>query len=255
MGPIGFTDIDIQGMLVEGFEEHNLSLTIYNHQYYNTHLEKLGFKKDADWVEYQVEVPEVLDERIGRIAMKVADRYGYKRVYFKNNKEIYPYAYEAFKLVNLAFEKLYGTVVLTEKIIDQVVKQYIPLLTKEFVFIITNKEDEVIGFGLALPSIASAVKKSKGRLFPFGIFRLIKALKTYDILEMYLIAVKPECQNHGVNSIILTEAVKEAKKLNAKIAESGPELETNSEVQAQWKTFKSRQHRRRRCYILEFNEN
>ena len=113
MGPIGFTDIDIQGMLVEGFNELNMTITIYNHDYYNKHLELLGFEKDADWVEYQVKLPEQLDSRIERISEAVKSRYGFKKVEIKKRKELYNYAYEAFKLVNEAYEKLYGTVFLT----------------------------------------------------------------------------------------------------------------------------------------------
>lgn len=249
MGPIGFTDIDKQGMLVEGFEEMNLSITIYNHPYYATHLEKLGFIKDADWVEYQIQVPESIDPRIERIAHLVEKRYGFHRIHIAKNKELTPYAWEAFRVINEAFAKLYGTVPLTDTIIEQKLKEYIPLVNLDYVIVIGDKNNRVIGFGLMLPSIAKALKKSKGRLFPLGIFRLMRALKKNDILEMYFIAVRPEFQNIGVNAIIMAEAIKAAIKNKVKFAESGPELETNISVQDQWKGFNARQHRRRRCYI------
>ncbi len=251
MGPIGFTDIDKQGMLVEGFEELNMTLTIYNHPYYNKHLETLGFKKDADWVEYQVKLPEELDSRIKRISEVVEKRYGFKRIDIKKRKELYHYAPLAFSLINEAYEKLYGTVFLTDAIIDNAVKEYVPLVNLDYVIIIANKKDEVIGFGLSLPSYAEALKKSRGRLLPFGIFRILRALKTNPVLELYLVAVKPEYQNMGVSSLIMAESVKAATKNNIKFAETGPELELNQSVRDLWKSFDARQHKRRRCYIYE----
>ena len=251
MGPIGFTDIDQQGMLIEGFEEHDLSITLYNYEYYPKHLEKLGFVKDADWVEFQIFMPEKLDERIDRISEMVKNRYKFKRVYFKNNKEIYPYAYEALNVINDAFAGLYGQVAMTDEIIGKAVKEYIPIVNKDFVIVITNNEGKVIGFGLLVPSLAEAFKKSKGKLFPFGIFKILKALKNPKILEMYFIAVLPEYQKMGVNAIIMAEAVKEGIKHNVKFAETGPELDYNENVIDQWKSFPHRQHRRRRSWIRE----
>lgn len=254
MGPIGFTDIDIQGMLVEGFNELNMTITIYNHDYYNKHLELLGFEKDADWVEYQVKLPEQLDSRIERISEAVKSRYGFKKVEIKKRKELYNYAYEAFKLVNEAYEKLYGTVFLTDKVIDKAVKEYVPLISLDYTIFITNKEDEIVGFGLSLPSYAEALKKSRGRLFPFGLFRILKALKKNPILELYLVAVKPEYQNKGVISLILVESINAAIKNNVEYAETGPELELNQSVQDLWKSFETRQHKRRRCYIYSLED-
>lgn len=252
IGPIGFTDIDAQGMLVEGFNEMNLSITLYNYDYYNKHLEALGFRKDIDWVEYQISMPEKMDERIERVSNIVQKRYGFYRIK-PTRKELFTLAWDAFRVINEAFAKLYGTVPLTDKIIEKSIKDYIPLVNLDFVIAIMNKENELIGFGLLVPSLAEATKKSKGKLFPFGAFRLLRALKKFDVLEMYFIAVKPEYQNMGVNAIIMHEAIKEAIKYKIKYAETGPELETNNAVQDQWKDFNARQHRRRRCYITEIN--
>ncbi|MDD4212301.1 MAG: GNAT family N-acetyltransferase [Bacilli bacterium] len=249
IGPIGFTDIDKQGMLVGGYDEMNLSLTIYNYEYYNRHLEALGFAKDVDWVEYQVKLPKEVDPRVEKLAEIVSRRYGYHRINFKNRKKLYPYAYEAFKVINEAFAKLYGTVFLTTPIIEKSVNEYVPLVNLDYVIVIANKKEEVIGFGLCLPSIAAALKKSKGHLFPFGILRMLHALKHSKILEMYFIAVKPEYQNMGVNALIISEMVKAGIRNKIEWAETGPELELNQQVQDQWKAFDARQHRRRRCYI------
>lgn len=251
MGPIGFTDIDAQGMLVEGFEEMNLSITLYNYDYYPKHLEALGFVKDADWMEYQISIPENFDPRINRVSELVQKRYGFHRIQV-TRKELPKYATEAFQVINEAFAKLYGTVPLTDKIIKSSIDQYISLVALDFVIVIVDKDNKIVGFGLLVPSLAQAFKKSNGKLFPFGFIRVLRALKVYDILEMYFIAVKPEYQNLGVNAIIMSEAIKEAVKHKIKYAETGPELELNHAVQEQWKTFNARQHRRRRCYILNF---
>ncbi|HEY8444805.1 MAG TPA: GNAT family N-acetyltransferase [Bacilli bacterium] len=251
MGPIGFTDIDKQGMLVEGFKEKDLSITLYNYDYYPVHMDRLGFRKAVDWIEYQIFPPKELDPRIERISSMVQKRYGFHRLHFKKNKELYPYAVEAFKVINEAFAKLFGTVPLTDAIVQKSIHDYISKVNLDYVIVIANKEGEVIGFGLMVPSLAEALKKSKGHLFPFGVFRLLKALKTNKILEMYFIAVKPEYQNFGVNAVIMAEAVKAAIANGVEVAETGPELETNI-VTEQWKSFPHRQHRRRRCYIKDF---
>jgi len=251
MGPIGFTDIDKQGMLIEGFEEMDLSITLYNNEYYKNHLEQLGFRKDADWIEFQIYMPEKMDERLSRISEAVQKRYGYHRVNFKNNKELIPYAYKALQVINEAFYGLYGTVPLTQEIIEKAIKEYIPIVNLDFTIVICDKNENVIGFGLLMPSLAEPLKKSNGRLFPLGIFRMINALKKFDILEMYFIAVKPEYQKTGVNAIVMEEAIKMGVKNKVKYAETGPELDYNSNVIDQWKSFPSRQHRRRRSWIKD----
>ena len=251
MGPIGFTDIDQQGMLIKGFDEMDLSITLYNHEYYKKHMEEIGFRKDADWVEFQVYMPEETDSRLTRVSDMVKKRYGFYRMSFKNHKELKPYAYQALQVINNAFLKLYGTVPLTDAIIDKAIREYVPMVNLDFTIVIANKENEVIGFGLLMPSLAEAFKKSKGRLLPFGIFRMLRALKKLDILEMYFIAVKPEYQKMGVNAIIMDEAIKMAVKHKVKFAETGPELDYNNDVLDQWKNFPHRQHRRRRSWIKD----
>ncbi len=254
MGPIGFTDIDKQGMLVKGFDELNMTITLYNHNYYNKHLKELGFIKDADWVEYQVRVPKEIDPKIKRVAEVVKKRYGFYVVEIKKRKELYHHAKPAFELVNEAYEKLYGTVYLTDEIIAKAVKEYVPLVNLDYVYIINNKHDEIVGFGLALPSYANALKKSKGKLFPLGLFRILKDLKKSKVLEMYLVAVKPEYQNMGVSAIIMNEAFTAAIKNNIEFAETGPELELNEQVRSLWKTFDAREHKLRRSYLYEIKD-
>ena len=252
MGPIGFTDMDHEGMLVEGFEELNMSITFYNHPYYLKHMEKLGLVKDADWVEYQITVPNELDPRIERISKRVLDRNGFELVTYKDRKLLYNEAFEAFKIIDVAFSKLYGTVPLTEKVIRKAIDDYIPLVNLDYICSIKNKEGRIIGFGVLVPSIAKALKKSNGRLLPFGIFRLLKALKgKNEVLEMFFVAVDPNYQNTGIPAAMMNELLKVCIKNKVKYCETGPELEMNLDVQGMWKSFEKRQHKRRRCFIKE----
>ncbi len=249
IGPIGFSDLDKQGLLVDGFEEKGMFITLYNHPYYAEHLEKLGFAKDVDWVEYQVFVPEQNDERIERVCTIAMKRHGYRLLEFKRKKEVIPYAYQMFNMYNDSFAELYGFCPLSEGQIKMAIDQFISLVTLEYIFIVVDKNDEVIGFGIMVPSLADAVKKSNGTLFPFGLLRILSALKKHDVLDLYLIAVKPEYMGRGVNAVIMNEGIKRAIANGVRFAETGPELEDNDNVQSQWKSFRTRQHKRRRCYI------
>lgn len=250
MGPIGFTDLDHEGMLVEGYEEMNMSITFYNYPYYLTHMEKLGLVKDIDWVEYQIPIPEKIDERFSKISSHLMTRNGYQLITYTNRKKLLADAYEAFKVVDIAFSKLYGTVPLTEGVIDDAIKNYIPIVNLKYICSVRDKDNNIVGFAVLVPSIALASKKSNGKLFPFGIFRMLKALQSKnDILEMFFIAVQPEHQMKGLPAIIINHMVQVCIDNKVKYCETGPELETNKEVQSMWKTFNARNHKRRRCFI------
>ena len=196
MGPIGFTDMDHEGMLVEGFDELNMSITFYNFPYYLKHMEKLGLAKDIDWVEYQLTVPKKVDEKLVKMSEFLQKRNGYKLVAYKDVKTLTADAYEAFKVIDESFSVLYGTVPLTDRVINQVLKDNIPLMNLKYITSVKDRDNKIIGFAVLVPSIAKALKKSNGRMFPFGVFRLLKALKgnSNDTLEMFFIAVKPEYQ-------------------------------------------------------------
>ena len=248
MGPIGFTDLDHEGMLVEGYEELNMSITFYNHPYYLTHLERLGLQKDIDWVEFQVKIPEKLDERIYKVTEHLLKRYNYSLVTYTDRKVLVKDAYEAFKLVDTAFSVLYGTVPLTDKIIDKTIKDYTNIVNLDYVCCVKDENNEVIGFALLVPSIAKALKKCDGKIT--GIFNILKALRgKNDVLEMFLVAVKPELQKRGIPGIMMTHLFKNCIKNKVKYCETGPELETNTSVQGMWKSFETRNHKRRRCFI------
>ncbi len=249
MGPIGFTDMDHEGMLVEGFNEMNMSITFYNYEYYLNHMKRLGLEKDVDWVEYQLTIPEERNPKITKIADYIMKKNEFELVVYNDRKVLIKEAYEAFNVIDEAFAKLYGTVPLTEKVIDNAIKGNISLVNMKYVCSIKNKEKEIIGFALLVPSIAKALKKSNGRLLPLGVFRMLKALRKNDILEMYFIAVKPEYQKLGIPAILMDHLFKMCIENKVKYCETGPELETNSDVQGMWKNCDVRQHKRRRCFI------
>lgn len=250
MGPIGFTDMDHEGMLIEGFDEFNMSITFYNHPYYLTHMERLGLNKDIDWIEYKITVPKELDPRIDRISNRLIEREGYKAVTYTDRKVLYKEAFEAFALIDTAFSKLYGTVPLTPEVIKNAIDGYVPLVNLDYICSIKDKDDKIVGFGVMVPSIAKALKKSNGKMFPFGIVRLLGALKgKNDTLEMFFVAVDPKFQSRGVPAIIINTLLKTIIANKVKYCETGPMLETNTAVHSMWRHFEHKQHKRRRCFI------
>lgn len=250
MGPIGFTDMDHEGMLVEGFEEFNMSITFYNHPYYLEHMERLGLQKDIDWIEYRINVPETFDPRFERICNHLIKKHGYQVVTYDNRKVLYTDALEAFKVIDIAFSKLYGTVPLTPEIIKHTLDGYIPLVNLDYICSIKDKDGKIIGFGVLVPSIAKALKKSNGKMLPFGVFRLLKALKgKNDTLEMFFVAVHPDYQVQGLPAILINTLTPKIMANGVRFCETGPMLETNAAVHSMWRHFEKRQHRRRRCYI------
>lgn len=252
-GPLGFTDMDPEGMLVEGFDQLSTQATIYNHPYYPKHMERLGFTKDADWVEFKVMVPEKTPEKMQRIAQIVATRYNIHNVHCTSHGQIKKqYGQAIFALINEAYDKLFGYSPLSKKQIKQYINMYLPFLPLNDLSLVVKEDGELIGVGIAIPSLSKALIKSRGRIFPFGWFHLIKALKGKNpIVDLMLIAVKPEYQNKGVNSLIFADLVPNFIDNGYVYAESNPELETNEKVQKQWEYFDFEQHKRRRAFTKE----
>lgn len=248
IGPIGFSDLDKQGLVIEGFEEEDMYVTPYNYPYYVTHFERLGMTKKVDWLEFQITIPEKMNERLDRIAEMAIQRYGYKVLRFNKISDIKPYIGPALQILNEAFEKLFGTVWLSDKQLIDFSKLIMLVGNPDYVSVVQDKMGNIIGYSFMAPSISKAVRESRGRLLPFGVFRIFRDLKRSKTLDFYSIGVKPEYQNKGVNAILLREGLRGAIKNGMKLAETGPELETNIEVQSQWKHYEHRNHKRRRCY-------
>ena len=254
-GPLGFTDMDAEGMLIEGFDQLGTMATTYNYPYYPAHLERLGFRKDADWVEYKIYIPDAIPEKHRRISDLIQRKYNLKIKKYTSGKKIArDYGQAIFDLVNEAYRPLYGYSALTQRQIDQYIKSYLPILDLRMVTLITDAEDQLVAVGISMPSLSRALQQSHGRLLPFGWFYLLKALffkRRSHILDLLLVAVKPEYQNKGVNALLFSDLIPVYQQLGFEYAESNPELELNGKVQAQWDYFRTEQHKRRRAFVKE----
>ena len=250
MGPMGFNDTDHQGMLVDGFDQLNMSVTFYNHPYYMEHLERLGLTKSVDWIEYKIKCPTEVDSRIERLANRLLERGKYNVVTYTDRKALYNDAFEAFEVVDEAEAVLYGTVPLTPAVIKNMVDNYIPLVDLDYICSVKDTEGHIVAFGVMVPSLAEAFKKANGKMFPFGIVHMLKALKCKnDVLEMYFVAVDPKHQMFGVPAILMNTLVRKCIEKGVSYCETGPMLETNKAVHGMWRYFEKEQHKRRRCYI------
>lgn len=249
-GPLGFTDLDYEGLLIEGFEELNTMATLYNYPYYVAHYEKLGLKKDADWVEFEIKVPKSIPEKAEKLSKIVKERFHLHVKDIKNiNLIVKKYGREVFEVIEKAYKNLYGVTELTERQIQYYIKTYFSFLSPKFVKLVFNEEDKIVGMVVGIPSLNRALQKAKGRLFPFGFIHLLLALKKPKYLDLLLGAVLPEYQGKGVDALMMTELTRSAMEAGIISAESNPELEVNEKVQGHWKYFEARQHKRRRAYL------
>lgn len=253
IGPMGFSDMDHEGMLVEGFDEMGTMATIYNYPYYPKHLEAMGYTKDTDWVEYRITIPEKLPEKMERIAEIVLKKYQLRIVKYTSRKKLAEkYGEDLFRLINDAYADLYGYSPLTDKQIDYYIDMYLGFLKLDYVSIVVDSDDRLVGVGISMPSMTKALQKSGGKLFPTGWWHLLRAMKGHnDVVDLMLIAVKPEYQSKGVNSLFFYDLCNLYIRDGVKFAETNLELEENTHVQSQWEYFERRQHRRRRAFTKD----
>lgn len=250
VGPLGFTDLDPEGMLTEGYDEIGTMATIYNYPYYVDHMERMGFEKDAEWVEYRITVPDGIPEKHQRISDIVARKFGLKVKKFTSKKKIKEqYGRAIFDLVNEAYADLYGFVPLTDRQIEHYINIYLGVLRLDDVTLIVDSDERLVALGISMPSMSKALQKSRGRLFPFGWYHLLRAIKGHsDVVDLLLVAVKPEYQSKGVNALLFSDLIPRYIANGYKFAESNVELEGNANVQKQWEYFERRRHRRRRAW-------
>lgn len=250
IGPLGFTDLDYEGMLIEGYDQLSTMATIYNYSYYPEHMHALGYEKDSDWVEYVMEVPEGIPDKHNRISEIVKKKFGLRVIKFDSKKEIKEkYGHALFELINEAYEDLYEYCPLSDRQIDHYINVYLGMLDLSLVSCIVDSDDKLVGVGISMPSMSRALQKSKGRMFPFGWIPLLKGLKgKNDRVDLLLVAVKPEYQGKGVNALLFQDLIPSFIKHGYKYVESNPEMESNAKVQNQWDSFEHRQNKRRRSY-------
>lgn len=253
-GPLGFTDFDPEGMLIEGFDRMSTMATIYNHPYYPKHLERLGYVKDVDWVEFLFTVPDKKWEKAERVAAIVERKFGLHVVKAKSCSEIAKrYGDAIFDLCNESYSGLYGFSPLTPKQIKQFVKMYLPFADKRLLCLVVDKDDNLVALGISLFSLSDALRKAKGRMFPFGWWHMLKALfiKQPKQLDFLLAAVKPEYQSKGAFALVFNELIGHYIEMGIKHIESNPELEHNKDMQNLWADFEKEQHKRRRAFKKE----
>lgn len=250
VGPMGFSDLDHEGMLIEGFEEMGTMATIYNYPYYPEHMQRMGFEKDADWIEFRIEVPDSIPEKYMRIADLVRRKYGLRTVKFTSRKKLKEQYGEAlFELVNEAYSDLYGYSPLTQRQVQYYINEYLGILRLEDISVVVDSDNKLVGVGISMPSLSQALRRSSGRFLPWGWYHLWKAIRgKVDVVDLLLVAVKPEYQSRGVNALIFCDLIPGYIKNGYKYAESNIELEDNAAVQNQWQYFNYRQHRRRRSF-------
>ena len=252
-GPLGFTDLDPEGMLIEGFDQLSTMATIYNYPYYPQHMEKLGFGKVADWVEMKIYIPEAIPEKHKRISDIIQRKYNLHIRKYTDKKEVIASGVgrKIFELINEAYAPLFGFSKMTDRQIDEYVKSYIPVLDLRMVTVVENEDNELVAVGISMPSMSEALQRAKGKLFPLGWYHLLKALKWKrpKVLDLLLVGVRPDFQSKGVNALLFTDLIPVYQEMGFEYAESNPELELNEKVQSQWQYFKTEQHKRRRCFV------
>jgi GNAT superfamily N-acetyltransferase len=253
-GPVGFTDFDHQGLLIEGFDYNAPMASLYTHPYYVAHYERYGLTKEADWIEYQITPPAQAPERMRRIVTLVEQRHKLHTVKVKSVRELKSrYGYSYFDVLDEAYQKLYNYQPMTERQKRYYCKIYFPLLNFDFVTMVANEKDEIVAVGLGMPSLSEALRKCRGRLFPFGWYHLLKALKAKQMtdFDLLLIAVRPDYQDKGVTALIFNEMTPYFVKYGIKRVETTAILEDNKKSLANFTEFDHIQHKRRRAFAKE----
>ena len=254
VGPLGYTDFDPEGMLVEGFDQQSTMPLIYNHPYYVQHIEALGFKKDADWLEYRIFVPDQMPQKFTRVEEIVKQKYNFKvrpvtrKIIRKEN-----YAQKLFALITDTYKELYEYTILPENLADKYIGFYLKILDLRYITSIENEKGEIVAFGITMPSLADALIKSRGRIFPFGWWHLLKALfiKRSEGAELLLMGARSDVRKTGVTAMVVCDMMRKYKKLGVKWAESNAELEDNHSIRNHFDAFERIQHKRRRSYKKE----
>ena len=251
-GPVGFTDFDHEGLLLEGYDYPAVMASLYNYPYYVKHVEAYGLTKEADWIELQVFPPKQTPERIERLAEMVKQRYHVKIVKVKNSRELVKrFGIEYMDVIDAAYQKLYSFQPMTDKQKNYYKDMYFQFLNFDFVTLVVNEKEELVGVGLGMPDIAPALRKSGGKLFPFGWYHLLKALKAKKMerFSFLLIAVRPDYQDKGINALFLQDQIPIINQYGIKTLETTSMLETNTKVLSFFMQFDHKQHKRHRAYI------
>ena len=257
-GPLGITDFDKEGMLVEDFHLTGSINTIYNLDYYPCHMETLGLEKEVDWVQIRINVPEQIPARYQRVAQYCREQMGLRVIKVTDDMIRHQgYGKKVFDLLNEAYMPLFGFSKLSDEQVDHFINKYIPVIDKRLIPVIVDDKNDVVGVAITMGSLSGAMRKANGSLWPFGWYHLLKALKWKheDNAEMLLIAVRPDLQGYGVNALFFEDLIPLYNKYGFRWAETGPQLEDNVRELSQWKPLNPEIVKRRRCYKLKIKDN
>ena len=250
-GPMGFTNLDKAGMLTKGFDKLATMIGIYNFDYYPKHMEQLGLVKEKEWVEFEINFPDTLPDKVEKFSNLIAEKYELELVKFKSKKDILPLVEPMFKLLDDTYKHLSTYTPITQEQIKHYKEKYFKFIDKDYIVCIKDKYGSLISFAITMPSYSKALQKAKGKLFPFGWWHLLNAGKKNDRANFYLIGIHPQYQKRGVTAIIFKEIYETFKKKGVKFLETNPELEENASIQALWQDYHPTNHKRRRTYSLE----
>lgn len=251
VGPLGYSDLEREGLLIEGFDQLSTFEEQYNYEYYAGLIETCGYEKDVDWVEFRLFSTSLLDERLNKLADRALARHNLHVGGEKLGKNAYikKYAKGIFECIDECYKELYGVVPFTDEMRDSLVEQFRLVLNKEYIKVICDENEKVVAFGFCLPGIGKAVQKSGGRLTPACLFRLLKAIKRPESIDLALVGILPQYRKSGLSAFILTKLQEMLRGGNIRYLETNLNLETNANIQAQWRHFDYVQHKRRRAYI------
>lgn len=250
-GPMGFTNLDKAGMLTMGFDRLATMIGLYNFEYYPRHLENLGLEKEKEWVEYEIEFPDVLPDKITKFSELIKKKYGLRVLKFKKKEELLPLVEPMFRLLDETYRNLSTYTPLTSEQMETYKEQYFSFINKDFVICIADPEDRLISFAITMPSYSEALRKAGGRLYPFGWMHLLEASRRNDRANFYLIGIHPEYQRRGVTAIIFKEIYETFRRKGVKFLETNPELEENKSIQLLWQDYNPINHKRRRTYGMD----
>ncbi|MDR1055100.1 MAG: hypothetical protein LBL90_04600 [Prevotellaceae bacterium] len=250
-GPFGFTDMDNEGMLVDGFDKMPTIVNIYNYPYYPKFVEELGYVRQDDWIQFKFNASQPVPEKMERLNKLILEKYNLRIGKFKSAKEILPYGRKFFQTLNKSFVNLYGFVELTDKEIDHYVKTYLSFIQPDLVCLVFDEHDDIVAFGISMPTLSRAYQKAKGKLFPFGFFHILKALKSYNEIDLYLNGVHPDWRKKGVASIYYAEMNKAYIRLGIKTAISNQQLVSNHDAVAMWNNYENEPYLRRSFFMKQ----
>jgi len=247
-GPLGFTNLDHQGMLVEGFEELPSVASEYHMPYYHKLIEANGYVKEMDWIEFRLTVLSEIPEKAVKLNELIKKRYNLSVVSFQNREAMKPYAMKVFHLLNTAFDDLFSFVKMPDDVLEFYINKYFSMLNPKFVKVVEDKDGQVIGFIISLPSLSEALQKANGKIFPFGWYHIMKALKKPQVADLLLTGIHPDWQAQGVSALLITELQQIMIDHGVRFVETTGMLETNEKAINHWKNYEHRQHKRKRCY-------